>query len=45
MRRDDRDGAREVPGVEIMAEERAGENPTSPHGLGPGDGFYQSLLL
>jgi hypothetical protein len=28
-------------GVEIMAEERAGESSASPHGLGPGDGLYQ----
>ena len=43
--RDDRDSTRESLGLEIMAEERAGEGPPSPYGLGPGDGLYQSLLF
>jgi hypothetical protein len=42
---DDRDAAREGLGVEIMAEEGAGESPPSPHALGPGDGLYQPLLF
>src|SRR4029077_20601900 len=28
-----------------MAKERPGESSASPHGLGPGDGLYQSLLF
>ena len=41
----DRHGAEKASHMEIVAEERAGESQSPPHGLGTGNGLYQSLLF